>query len=329
VTRFYQAGVLALLFACNARAQTNEPSTIDTIHEAASEVVSGAADSIDRYVEKKMTPEEDRPSETLEQFFGPMRDVESNDSQVQLAPLVEFSEDGTEFGVRFAIRLKLPRSGDRIQIIVDNVTQDDLALRDFRTLREEDAELDNGKDGVAGLRFFLVNRVEKKLSLDTGLKLKPEPVPRSRLRGILRIKMDSFRIEPSQSVFWESSDGFGERTQLEFIVPRGSQTTFRATSAAVWSETSTGLDLGQSFSAAHQLDERNVIGVKFGVSGYTSSSTRVDKYALRFPFRHRFHRSWLRLSVEPGVEFPRDEEFQAKPLLKLQIDISFGELPDD
>jgi hypothetical protein len=320
--------MLALLAgtACKGLAQTGEVSVIDAFHENASEAVFDAAEGIDRFIEKKLTTPEERSSDLLDRFYGPRHvDDQGNESHVRVSPQVEIDEDGFEYDVKFDVRLKLPRSGSRLQVIANNLAEDDVPLQDFRTLREEEAEdRDEGRDGIAGLRFLLIEKMESRVSLDTGLKFEPEPVPRIRLRGLLGWKLGPYEIEPSQSLFWQSDDGFGERTQLRVIRVLSSRTVVRSTTAATWSETSDGVELGQSFGGYTLWNPRTVLFAKAGISGHDSSSTTVDKYAVRVGWRRRLQRDWLTFAVEPGLEFRREDGFDAAPLIGFELQGRFG-----
>jgi hypothetical protein len=311
-------------------AGTNIWSTANGMRTTVSTAVTEAASSLDKYLEKKLIPAEDRPSEILERFYGLRRmEDEGNDSQIAVEPVVEYDENGFGAGIRFNVRLKLPRCQNRLEIIANNLDDDSVALQDFSTLREAARETDHTDDEVAGLRIRLIDRVKSRLSLDTGLSFRPEPAPRIRLRGRLVWSVGKFQMEPTESVFWQSGDGFGERTEFEIARPLSSQTVVKATSAAVWSETSVGVELGQSVSLFHVLNHRTVVGARAGIAGHKSSPTVVDKYALKLVFRRRLAVEWLRLSVEPGIEFARDNDFDLMPLIKVGLEAVFGKITRD
>ena len=84
----------------------------------------------------------------------------------------------------------------------------------------------------------------------------------------------------------------------------GKKTIARSTTAAIWSQTSDGVDLGQLFGLYHHVGRRKVLGFETGAEGFTDPRPVVDRYLARISYRQSVYRPWLYMGIEPGADFP-------------------------
>jgi hypothetical protein len=153
----------------------------------------------------------------------------------------------------------------------------------------------------------------------------PEPDPEIKFRGIYRMSLGSWRASISQALFWERSEGYGEKSELSLHRPLGERTWFRTSTAAVWSESTDGVEMGQSLVLSHELDRRRAVAIKAAVQTASDPEWIWRRYLLRFRYRQMIHDDWVYLAVEPGVDFPASQDYDVVPLISLALEFRFGD----
>lgn len=306
-------------------------NAVDRGHRWLSGYVVDAIDRVDRFLHDSVAGEDGRPSHLINRFYGDryLRSQSSSASYITITPEVTFSEDpAVKFDLDFSARLRLRRFSDRLELFVDRFDEDE-DLLDGVLGRVNRRAHDSEEEGGAGLRYRLPQYFALHSSISASMAFKPEPIPRLKLRGSVQAKPGKWRVNLNETLFWESDDGFGEKTQLELSRPLGSNTIIRSSTAAVWSETSEGVDLGQTLTWSHKLSHRRIISFRAGVAGHTEPSAVVDIYTVRAIWRQQIYRNWIYLEIEPGVDFPDDEDFDAIPLLSIRFDLILGAVAPD
>lgn len=299
---------------------------IDREHRRVSRFLLDAVDRVDRFLHDSLADEDDRPSRLIQQFYGDrhLRARETAASHLTITPEVIFSEDPTvDARVDFSARVRLRRFSDRLELFADRF-DDDEDLLDGVLSRANRHLRDREEEGEAGVRYRLPDYFSTRSSVSAGMAFRPEPVPRLKLRTRIRADPGPWRIRLTESLIWESDDGFGLKTQLEFGRSFGTNTILRFSSGALWSETSRGVDLGQTIVWSRNVSRRRSVSIRAGVAGHTEPYATVDLYSARATWRQRIYRDWLYLEIEPGVDFPREKDFDAVPLLGIRFDVILG-----
>lgn len=301
-------------------------ATVDRSHAKLSNLLLDTVERVDNFLHDTMTPAEEEALPLIGQFYGDrrFRSSATSGSYVTITPEITFSDDPVvDTSVDFSAHLKLRRVSDRLELFVDRF-DDDADLLDGVLGRLNQKLRDNNEEGGAGLLYHLPDYFALKSSMSVGVAFKPAPVLRLKLRERLTTRAGRWQVRLSEIPFWESDDGFGEKTELALIRPLSTDTVLRSTSGAVWSETSEGVDLGHAFVVSHSLSRRRSISFRAGVAGHTEPSAIVDGYSGRATWRQRVFRDWLYLEIEPGVDFTDENDFKATPLLSLRFDIVLG-----
>jgi len=251
---------------------------------------------------------------------------EANKSRVKVSPSVTAREsDGVTLDVSFNAKLRLPRFSDRVELIVDSMSKEESVLDDLERDRTTTRPENDDSDGAAAIRYYLKETLNYKASVTAGLKFRPEPVPGLGLRLRIYHDFEDFTTRLTQSMFYETEDGFGEKTQFDLDQQERQNYLRRLTTTVLWSEVSDGVAAGQSFSYYKYLTRRRVAGFRVGVTGHIEPEAEVDNYNGRVTYRQRIHRDWLYLEIEPGVDWPRERDFDATPYIKVKFDIIFGD----
>lgn len=308
-------------------------AVVDREHRRASHFVLRTIDRFDTFLHNSITSEEQEPSQLMEQFYGDRRSKRDtiSGSYVTLTPEVTFAEDPKmNADVGFSVRLKLRRLTDRLEFFAERFDEEEEDMLEQVMGRiGRPVEGERAEEGGAGLRYRLPDYLSLKPSVSAAIAFKPMPVLRLKLRGRLIADLGRWQMRLSETLFWKSDDGVGERTQLDFSRRIGEATTFRSGTGAEWSEVSEGIDLGQAFVLSHALSHRRRIAFRVGVAGHTEPSAIVDSYSARVTWRQRVYRDWLFMELEPGVDFPNDRDFRATPLMTIRFDIILGAVKED
>lgn len=299
--------------------------TVDRYHDAASSYVVAFGEGMDGWLARRFqTPENRLKRQRPNLLYDPQQLMDAKGSRVVVSPALELQEaDGASFGLRIKGRLMLPRFSDRLELVFDS--DDDLTdvAPDLPLPRE--IGLRPSDEGSASLRYRLSDDLKFKPSLEAGLKFKPEPVPRLGLRLRLNTRRTWITTRLTQTFFWESQEGWGERTIFDLERARRDRYLCRLSSSVLWTENSDGLQGGQTFQYFRYLSGRRAIGLKLGAFGPLEPSAYVETYSAHLVWRRRVHRQWLFLELEPGIDWPRDRNFDATAIFRVKLDIIIGD----
>lgn len=295
---------------------------IDRYHEAASSYIVEVGEGMDGWLARQFRDPSARSARKKALLVPP---EESEGSQMTLSPFL-FYRDGEDlkFGLQARGKLRLPRFSERLELVFDS-DSDDTSLTPEAS-RAGDLGLRRHDDNsAASLRYRLPEDWKFKPSLEAGLKFKPEPVPRLGLRLRLQQRCAPLCRRLTQSFFWDRSDGLGSRSTLEVEQFKPDQYMRRVSASALWTESRNGFEGVISAQGFKFLNGRRAIGVKASVSGPLGSSGRVDLYSSHLVWRSRLHRDWAFLEIEPGVDWPRERDFDAVPLIRVKLDLIIGD----
>jgi len=274
---------------------------------------------IDRYHEK-LSQRVRRYVTRLDYFISPSHtEEEEPGSWIMVQPKIEFENgSGVSVGANFKAKLELPHLTKRLEVIADNIPGALLPGADLP---------DNFTDVNAGLRWKVIREDFSWLNMDGGMNLNPLPAPFLRLTFSHSVPVRKWMIFFKQQGFWyNQDDGFGEMTEIDFDRSIPSVGLFRSTSAATWSEETDGLEWEQTVKLGKIVKKnKHSIVAQFSVFGHNSSSSVMDEYRANFTYRFNAYRPWLFFNVTPQIAFPRDRDFAFTPLLRVSVEIFFGD----
>lgn len=295
-------------------------------HNRMSGRVMNSVDRLDQILDRWLLTAEQERSQTFDQFFGDRRiDDARRRSYISLATEIEYREGGgIDPGVAFDAVIDLPRTERSVQLVIRNVRDADTTLVDILSRRDA-LTADEERNRSAALRILLLEESKFSVDFDAGMSFDPEPDPEFKLRGIYGFPMGDWRGSISQSVFWEWTDGVGEKSQIAFRRPLGGATWFRAATAAVWSETTDGVEMGQSFVLHHSLDSRRSVALKAAAQTASDPEWIWRRYLLRLKFSRMIHDDWVFLEIEPGADFPESRGYDFVPLISFALEFRFGD----
>lgn len=304
-----------------------EPTCLDRWHHYLCHRVMRLAESINNVVSGILHNDESNASEMPRRFYGNLLTAyQVEGSRIRVTPRIIITDrSATAYKLDFSAHLRLSDISDRLRLYADSYDTDYDTMEDIFSARYRQVlERERSEGATAGLTYFFTDRMKRQLSLSTGLRFRPEPSPKIRLRGRFRKSFDVWHADFSESGFWNEKDGFGERTEVSFERSSGDIHRVRLHSSVVWSELSHGVDWGQFASYYARFSSRRSAAVKLGVRGYTRPSTVVDQYLVRLSYRKRVHRDWLFLEIEPGLDFFREDNYKTTPLINIKLEILIG-----
>ena len=292
--------------------------------------VTGAGDRLDTFLANRFRAKNARPDEPFAHSIGDPQEEEEDEEEVnrtyiRVSPGFEYLDgEGVTSFVRASLRLALPRTAERVQLVFDSFDDDhDVVDSTLQRPALTDASSEDGGQTLS-LRLSLHKTLHTRATFDTGLRFQPEPDPRLRFRYRMWTQAGPVIVRGVQSIFWEPEDGFGEKTQLDIEHGQATQRLVRASTSVLWSETSEGVQGGEVLSYSHTLGHRNAIGLSLGASFPLEPPVAVEKYTAQLPYRHRLHGHWLFMELTPGVDFPRARDFKVTPFIMLKFSLIFG-----
>lgn len=297
---------------------------LDRYHQSASSYVVGFGEGMDGWLSNRFRDPDARAGGDS----PPLVNREDSDSsQMTLSPFIYY-RDGDDLKVSLQARgkLRLPRFSERLELVFDS--DDNERTITPESSRAGDLGLRRKDDSTASLRYRLSDDWKFKPSIEAGLKFKPEPTPRLGLRLRVKRRFEWFDSRFTQSLFWERGEGLGSRSTLDLEQFEKERYLRKITTGLLWTEESDGAQGSLALQGFKYLSGRRAIGMKLGVNGPLEPSAHIDLYSAHLVWRQRLHRDWVFLEIEPGVDWPRDRDYDATPLVRIKLDIILGRFAD-
>jgi hypothetical protein len=294
--------------------------------EQVSDWVRRTATRLDRFFFNLSAPSHARRNATFDHFFDDRGlDSSEQDTVLRLSPGVTIKEgEGTDATFRFSLKLHLPRFENQADLVIANFGQDDSVDDTFRTGRFSDSTLEEETDRSISLRATVRETRRLRLSLSTGVNFRPEPVPTlaARLRLEDRDGIHVRRLTPT--LFWDQRDGFGQNARLDIERHPSPEWKQRASTFLLWSETSEGIKASETLSLIHAPSRRRVQSLHVGATGKLEPSMKMTAYIVRYNIYRLIYKNWVYLEVEPGLQFPRERDWEATPFINIQLHVLLG-----
>ena len=264
----------------------------------------------------------------IDGFFGSERyDAEVNQTQVRVRfdTFLEEDED-PDFKTRAKVRISLPNTEGRLQLIVAGNPEDDLAA-DADPLEELELGLDEENDerAAVGAEYFLLDGLTQNVRLEGTVRVKDEElVYRVGARYRQDIDLAPWLMRITERLRWESVDGYDSRTTLDFDRLLSEIFFLRATTVMKVDEVKDGLFYGQAFTVSQRLAKRKLLSYVWATDFRTEPEDVLQATRLRLRYRQPIFSDWSYLEVAPEVRFREVDDYQASYALLLRLDLYFG-----
>ena len=228
------------------------------------------------------------------------------------------SESDFEYKIRFRGDLALPGMEKRLHLILETDANEDLPGAD-PLKREDDTRL--------GLSAILKQLENSELSLGGGLKWRDSHiVTYASLEWSFRREWKEAVLRLSPRGFYYSDDGFGQKTVLTWTRPVGYRKKFQILTAERATEQTRGVEFEESlrFAWLRSGRGRGWIAQASIFPHVRSDGWFWDDSLLNITWRDALYRKWIYYTVTPQVQFPREDDYNPQPSLRLGIEILFG-----
>lgn len=310
-----------------ASTNTTWSDTLDRRHGVIDSYVIGFGNGVDAVLSKPFRKPEPQPGDKgqIDKFISDKAlEEDSEGSRLKVTPGLTLKDGSTpEARVKLDGKLRLPNFEDRVALVFSSEDDDQNVVEG--TAVNPTGFGQNDRQGTATIRYYLKDTVNFKTSVDAGMRFHPKPDPRLRLRFRAHHDFEQVTARFTQSFFWKGIGGFGEKSQFDLEQQERFNFLRRLSTTVLWAEDSDGVEAGETFAFYKYLSGRRVIGFEAGVSGVLEPVAKVENYRLSIVYRKRVHRDWMFLEFEPGVEFPRERDFNSTGFFNIKLDIIFGD----
>ena len=190
------------------------------MHQGVSRFVVRSCDRLDHHLHKRFFAENPHESgQTNLLTNSTIDDLKSlpnhKGSLIRLSPAIEIEEGGKiDTDLRFDAKINLPRFKERVNLVFQSEDNDKEVLEGITDQATRQRRIENEDDSLAGLRVRVLDETRFKIDLGAGTKFKPEPIPKLKARFKVSRTGAKWSFTLSEAVFWESDDGFGEKTEF-------------------------------------------------------------------------------------------------------------------
>lgn len=236
----------------------------------------------------------------------------------------------SKFEPRVRFRLDLPVLKEKLHVVFETEPDQtkDISERKLSSFPSSNAvETETNDDIYASFQYLFEAEKWKRLTWDTGVKLRVQPDAFTRGRAVRYWDIfDAWNFRYAQELFWFESRGLGTHTQFDFDRRLSDRFLFRKTIALDWSERASRFDLLNQVSLFHTFNEKRSMHYAIGVrSEREKYHVLVSNYFSKVVFRSSLYKKWLFYQIETGLEFPRSSSFDENPFVGIKLEILFAD----
>lgn len=265
-------------------------------------------------------------SQRIDHFFGDKRYFqEHNNSIIQVEVSTNMEEGGNvTTSLNGIAKLDLPAATKRFQLVLESDAEKNTTGEINKDQPVVTNKAISAKKLAASLRYEVPEEEHWHFSSETGVNVQFPLDPFARLRGRYATPLDEWRMTLAETVFWFSTIGLGQTTQLDMERIISPPLLFRATSTVTCYESPQSCGLRQDLSTFQTLNERTALIYQASVLGADKPQLETTNYLLLLRYRYRVHKDWIFVEVSPQLNFPRTDEFRLNALLFLRLEMIFG-----
>ncbi|MBU4199705.1 MAG: hypothetical protein KKG09_00555 [Verrucomicrobia bacterium] len=249
-------------------------------------------------------------------------------SRFRLGLFFEVSEeDTTQFAFKpsFNAKIKLPNVQKHWNVFIDTMRPTDLPGKD-------PTEENNGlRVGVGALTHI------PHISASAGVRLTWLPEAFLKMSWDPRWSWGKWMLMPSQSVFYETDDKFGEQTQLSAFRWFGKRLDWAAgfMTAGTWSQSTDGLEWEQTVKGGyvrelleekdrgHDIDRSDLArgtGLRYSLFG---SDKNFTEHQFMLSHRRPLYKKWIYIEIDPGIKWRSEYNWRTDPFILVGLDFLF------
>ncbi len=251
-------------------------------------------------------------------FAGEDIDDLPNKSYVRLSVKGTVSElenrRDTDAGIK--IKLDLPNTKRRWKLFFESDNTDTERL-DQKVRGVTDS---TQSESVGGLRLESDRSKNWLFSTDVGIRGRIPLDPFARFKARRDWELGSpWTLTFDHEDWYFHEKGFGTESSLDFHRPITEDYFLSIVTAAQFQDRYNVIELAQSITTTHFIDDRQAIAYGVGVLGVNKPSVKATAYYVSANYQRRIHKDWLFMEVTPELLFPRIEDFRPKWSLTVEF----------
>ena len=262
---------------------------------------------------------------SIDRFFGDDRNyLEANKSVIQI-DLTKVSGYGGRHNPVFSGRAKLdmPSAEKRMHLLFESDPEKNITGETPQGQPVVQNKVETPEKLAVGAGYVREKETRWYFSTDAGVQIHTPVEPFVRARGSYSFPLEQWRMKVAETLFWFSTIGTGETTQLDIEHILSKPVLFRAASIATWLRDKQNFDLNQSFSIYHTLNDRSALLYQASAIGVSNPQVQVTEYVLSMVYRYRLRQKWIYLELSPQLHFPKADNFKSNPALSMRLEILF------
>jgi len=256
---------------------------------------------------------------------------ETDESQLKLSLTTQYKDEEFKFSPAARLRLSLPMTERRFQIILDQFSDEDSAQGE-RDINERDDQGD--KRTSVGMRFISISKTYIHQHVDVGFSL-PSIIPFIRANASWSKPLGPWVPRLTGQLSWERDDSFGAKAILDARREVMPKVWFQSYSEASWLANVPGIKLVQDMSVHWLRTDYDSVSplievvsrthsYAFDDNSYEHPDTFVENIWFSVRYRRQIYKDWLFLELEPGFYYSRQFDFDFEPSFRLKIEGLFG-----
>lgn len=256
----------------------------------------------------------------LDNFFGDDRVYEESQKSHLKINLLHIRNEGNEphFDANVQGKLSLPNTQNRLKILFESDAEDE-NLQSTTVAQAVESQQQS-----IGIRYVRKTVPEWRIHADLGIRFHSglDAFARFRVRRLFTTGLWNFL--PSEILFWYKSTGFGETTALDINRRFAEHFLFRSATQATWLDESQQFEMSQNFYLIHDINPHRAIIYQTGINGVSEPHVHTTSYLASVRLRQQLHHDWLFFEVNPIIDYPEEEDFQAHYSLTFKLEVIFG-----
>lgn len=283
-------------------------------------------------IDAAVTDRLSRPVEATDRYFAARQEplLKTPKPDLRLGLFGNFEEGGAselEFHPNVEIDVELPNIERRLRLFVESSRDNELPGR-------QPGALEENQISIGFRRWF----EKADISTDAGIRARIWPKVFARISWRPLWETGGWSFRPEQRLFADTEEGLGTRTGLDIRrrLGRMRRGQVRSVTAGKWTTEKELFTWEQSlrFGFVESLrggrrgldnygwgDTKKAQGVKFSVYG---EDGRVTGYRSMLGFRGPILDPWLFWEIDPGLEWERENDFEATYRILAGIEVLFG-----
>ncbi len=274
----------------------------------------------------------------FDRFFSDARDEEENaDRFIRLVNELEWDElNGMDLNLRVRARIELPRFkrfGQSMSLILTGENNNDANMvfpQDEAIIESNPSVTGNTQSKRSlGLLWDVKRDPQSAFSIGSSIRLRSQLKPLFDVRYRYTYEVDEQNlIRATQNLFWESDEGFGERTRLDYEVLLQPKTLLRWSASGMYSQKSDGYEWGIGASIFRNLSRKQSVSFDWTITGDTQPKSEVNEYRFGIRYRQNFYRPWLFFEIEPEAFLPLEDDYALNWGIALRLEVQLGRKRD-